>query len=241
MKFFKCVSINFKYVLSKQAIVFILISFLILTASFIFNTNVFATQSSKILYEIEYYKSYVSNSYNVLIVILGFFSVFLSICFSNSYDLYLITRRPRHEIILAKIMCGIFVLFIYTYISFCVFVIIPNIFMRYYSFKASFIKDFVLIFLNGVFLLLISMLFIEIFKNILSCFIVLVIYWAMKIFTISGIKKSSFIYFLNCFFPTLIVEEDKTRVLFPNMWIVYPLIIILTSALTLYYSKKSVK
>ena len=100
MKYLKLIGINFKYILSKQSIFFLSISFGILLVSFFFNTNFLSNTSSKILYEKEYYYSYVTGSYNVLIAIFGLLSVFLSIMFSNSYDLYLISRCKRIEIII---------------------------------------------------------------------------------------------------------------------------------------------
>ena len=99
MKFLKLVGINFKYVLSKQSIFFLSISFIIIFISFMFNTNFLSNNASKILFEKEYYKSYVSGSYNILIAIFGLLSVFLSTMFSNSYDLYLIPRVKRYKII----------------------------------------------------------------------------------------------------------------------------------------------
>ena len=241
MKYLKLIGINFKYILSKQSIFFLSISFGILFISFFFNTNFLSNTSSKILYEKEYYYSYVTGSYNVLIAIFGLLSVFLSIMFSNSYDLYLISRCKRIEIIISKIICGALFELFYIYISFAIFNIIPVIFLRYYTFKASFIADFLLIYLNGLFLLLVSMLMIEIFKNVLSCFMVLVIFWAMKIFTNSSIKKDSLIYFINHTFPTLIVDEIKIKIYFPNMFIIYPLIITLIFVLSFYYVKKDFK
>ena len=241
MKYLKLIGINFKYILSKQSIFFLSISFGILLLSFIFNTNFLSNTSSKILYEKEYYTSYVTGSYNVLIAIFGLLSVFLSIMFSNSYDLYLISRCKRFEIIISKIVCGALFELFYIYISFALFNIIPIIFLRFYVFKASFIIDFLLIYINGLFLLLLSMLMIEIFKNVLSCFMILVLFWAMKIFTNSSIKKGSLIYFVNHLFPTLIVDEIKMKTYFPNMVIIYPLIIILIFALSFYYVKKDFK
>lgn len=241
MKYLKLIGINFKYILSKQSIFFLSISFGILLLSFIFNTNFLSNTSSKILYEKEYFNAYVTGSFNVLIAIFGLLSVFLSIMFSNSYDLYLISRCKRIEIIISKIICGALFELIYIYISFALFNIIPVIFLRYYAFKASFILDFLLIYLNGLFLLLLSMLMIEIFKNVLSCFMILVLFWAMKIFTNSSIKKGSLIYFINHLFPTLIVDEIKIKIYFPNMVIIYPLIIILIFLLSIYYVKKDFK
>ena len=241
MKFLKLISINFKYILSKQSIFFLSISFLILCISFLFNTNFLSNTSSKILFEKEYYSSYVSSSYNVLIAIFGLLSVFLSIMFSNSYDLYLISRRSRSEIIISKLSAGIIFELFYIYISFTIFNIIPVFFLRYYKFKISFISDFLLIYLNGVFLLFISLLMIELFKNVLSCFVVLVLFWAMKIFTNSSIKKHSLIYILNHFFPTLIVDDVKAKIYFPNNYIVFPLIIILGLCITIFYSKKNIR
>ena len=241
MKFLKLISINFKYILSKQSIFFLSISFLILCISFLFNTNFLSNSSSKILFEKEFYYSYVTSSYNVLIAIFGLLSVFLSIMFSNSYDLYLISRSSRYEIILSKLLCGALFELFYIYISFAIFNIIPIIFLRYYSFKMSFIKDFLLIYLDGLFLLFLSILLIEIFKNILSCFIVLVLFWAMKIFTTTQIKKKSLIYALNNFFPTLIVDEMKVKVYFPNNFIILPLIILFAFLITVYYSRKNFK
>ena len=240
-RYLKLIGINFKYILSKQSVFFLSISFIILFVSFIFNTNFLSNTSSKILYEKEYYNSYVTGSYNVLIAIFGLLSVFLSIMFSNSYDLYLISRCKRIEIIISKIICGALFELFYIYISFSIFNIIPVIFLRYYKFKASFISDFLLIYLNGLFLLLISMLMIEIFKNVLSCFMVLVIFWAMKIFTNSSIKKNTLIYYINDIFPTLIVDEIKTKVYFPNIYIVFPLILLLIFLLSFYYVKKDFK
>ena len=241
MKYLKLIGINFKYILSKQSIFFLSISFGILLLSFIFNTNFLSNTSSKILYEKEYYTSYVTGSYNVLIAIFGLLSVFLSIMFSNSYDLYLISRCKRFEIIISKIVCGALFELFYIYISFALFNIIPIIFLRYYVFKASFIIDFLLIYINGLFLLLLSMLMIEIFKNVLSCFMILVLFWAMKIFTNSSIKKGSLIYFVNHLFPTLIVDEIKVKIYFPNMIIIYPIILILIFILSIYYVKKDFK
>ena len=241
MKYLKLISIKFKYILSKQSIFFLSISFVILSSSFLFNTNFLSSSSSKILFEKEYYNSYVTGSYNVLIAIFGLLSVFLSIMFSNSYDLYLISRCKRIDIIISKLICGaIFELF-YIYISFALFNIIPVMFLRHYSFKLSFVRDFFLIYLNGLFLLLVSILMIELFKNVLSCFIVLVVFWAMKIFTNSSIKKGSFIYKINYVFPTLIVDETKFKIYFPNNYIIYPLIIILSIVITIYYVRKDFK
>ena len=241
MKFLKLIGINFKYVLSKQSIFFLTISFIILFISFLFNTNFLSNNASKILFEKEYYTSYVSGSYNVLIAIFGLLSVFLSIMFSNSYDLYLIPRRRRSEIILSKLICGaIFELF-YIYISFAIFNIIPIVFMRYYQFKISFISDFLLIYLNGLFLLFLSILLVEIFKNVLSCFIVLVMVWAMKIFTNTTTKKGSLVYVLNFLFPTLVVDENKTKVYFFNNFIVIFLLIILVLVTAFYYTRKDFK
>ena len=241
MKFLKLVGINFKYVLSKQSIFFLSISFIILIISFIFNTNFLSNNASKILFEKEYYKSYVSGSYNVLIAIFGLLSVFLSIMFSNSYDLYLIPRCSKVEIILSKLLCGaIFELF-YIYISFAFFNIIPVIFLRYYEMKITFLRDFFLIYINGLFLLFLSILLIEIFKNVLSCFIVLVIFWAMKIFTTTTVKKASLVYYINLIFPTLVVDENKVKVYFLNNFIIYFLIIVLGFVIALYYTKKDYK
>ena len=241
MKLVKLIAINFKYVLSKQSIFFLTISFIILCISFTFNTNFTSSNASKILFEKEYYKSYVSGSYNVLIAIFGLLSVFLSIMFSNSYDLYLIQRRSRFEVIISKLLCGaIFELF-YIYISFAIFNIIPVIFLRYYRVKISFVGDFFFIFVNGLFLLFVSILLIEIFKNVLSCFIVLVLFWAMKIFTTTSIKKGELIYYLNYIFPTIIVNENKIKVYYPNNFIIYFLIIVLDVTITLYYAKKDFK
>lgn len=241
MKYLKLIGINFKYILSKQSLFFLTISFLILCASFLFNTNFLSNTSSKILFEKEYYNSYVTSSYNVLIAIFGLLSVFLSIMFSNSYDLYLVQRVKRSRIITSKLICGaIFELF-YLYISFAIFNIMPIIFLRYYKFKISFLSDFLLIYLNGLFLLFIGILLIEIFKNVLSCFICLVVFWAMKIFTNSSLKKDSLIYVLNYFFPTLIVDEVKVKVYFPNNYIVFVLLIILSVSVSYYYIKKDFK
>lgn len=241
MKFLKLIGINFKYVLSKQSIFFLAISFLILFVSFLFNTNFLTNSASKILFEKEYYEAYVSGSYNVLIAIFGLLSVFLSIMFSNSYDLYLIPRRSRSSIILSKIICGALFELFYIYIAFTIFNIIPIIFMRYYKFKISFISDFLLIYFNGLFLLLLSILLVEIFKNVLSCFIVLVLFWAMKIFTSSTTKKGSLVYVLNYFFPTLVVDESKIKVYYFNNFIIFFLIILLTVSVVFYYCKKDFK
>ena len=121
------------------------------------------------------------------------------------------------------------------------FNIIAVFFLRYYRFKISFIKDFLFIYMNGIFLLLISILLIELFRNVLSCFIILVLFWAMKIFTNSSIKKGSLIYALNYIFPTLIVDEIKVKIYFPNMIIIYPIILILIFILSIYYVKKDFK
>ena len=241
MKFLKLIGINIKFILSKQSIVFLSISFLILCVSFLFNTNFLSNTSSKILFEKEYYSSYISSSYNVLIAIFGLLSVFLSIMFSNSYDLYLISRRRRSEVITSKLVSGLLIELFYIYISFALFNFIPVIFLRYYKFKISFVSDFLLIYLNGIFLLLLSLLLIELFKNVLSCFIVLVLFWAMKIFTNSSIKKNSLIYVINHFFPTLIVDDVKTKLYYPNNFIVIPLAILLGFFITIYYSRKNIK
>lgn len=241
MKFLKLIGINIKFILSKQSIFFLSISFLILCVSFLFNTNFLSNTSSKILFEKEYYSSYISSSYNVLIAIFGLLSVFLSIMFSNSYDLYLISRRRRSEVIASKLVSGLLIELFYIYISFALFNFIPVIFLRYYKFKISFISDFLLIYLNGIFLLLLSLLLIELFKNVLSCFIVLVLFWAMKIFTNSSIKKNSLIYVINHFFPTLIVDDVKTKLYYPNNFIVIPLAILLGFFITIYYSRKNIK
>lgn len=241
MKFLKLIGINIKFILSKQSIFFLSISFLILCVSFLFNTNFLSNTSSKILFEKEYYSSYISSSYNVLIAIFGLLSVFLSIMFSNSYDLYLISRRRRSEVITSKLVSGLLIELFYIYISFALFNFIPVIFLRYYKFKISFVSDFLLIYLNGIFLLLLSLLLIELFKNVLSCFIVLVLFWAMKIFTNSSIKKNSLIYVINHFFPTLIVDDVKTKLYYPNNFIVIPLAILLGFFITIYYSRKNIK
>ena len=241
MKFLKLVGINFKYVLSKQSIFFLSISFIILFISFMFNTNFLSSTASKILFEKEYYKSYVSGSYNVLIAIFGLLSVFLSIMFSNSYDLYLIPRVDRYKIILSKLLCGALFELFYIYISFAIFNIIPIIFLRYYKVKISFIGDFLLIYINGLFLLFVSILLIEIFKNVLSCFIVLVLFWAMKIFTTTTVKKNSLVYIINYFFPTLVVDESKVKVYFLNNITIYFLIVLLGFIITIYYTKKDFK
>ena len=241
MKFLKLIGINIKFILSKQSIFFLSISFLILCVSFLFNTNFLSNTSSKILFEKEYYSSYISSSYNVLIAIFGLLSVFLTIMFSNSYDLYLISRRRRSEVITSKLVSGLLIELFYIYISFALFNFIPVIFLRYYKFKISFISDFLLIYLNGIFLLLLSLLLIELFKNVLSCFIVLVLFWAMKIFTNSSIKKNSLIYVINHFFPTLIVDDVKTKLYYPNNFIVIPLAILLGFFITIYYSRKNIK
>ncbi len=241
MKFLKLVSINFKYILSKQSVFFLSISFIILFLSFFFNTNFFSSNSSKILFEKEYYKSYVSGCYNVLIAIFGLLSVFLSIMFSNSYDLYLVSRRKRIEIILSKLVCGALVELFYIYVSFTIFNIIPIVFLRYYKFKISFIGDFLLIYLNGLFLLLLSILMVELFKNVLSCFIVLVLFWAMKIFTTTSTKKGSIVYAINFIFPTLVVDENKSRVYLLNNYMIYFWIITLIFLISLYYVKKDFK
>lgn len=241
MKYLKLISINFKYILSKQSIFFLLISFFILCASFLFNTNFLSNNSSKILFEKEFYNSYITSSYNVLIAIFGLLSVFLSIMFSNSYDLYLISRCRRSDIIISKLICGALFELFYIYISFAIFNIIPIYFLRYYKFKISFISDFSLIYFNGLFLLFLGILLIELFKNVLSCFICLVVFWAMKIFTNSSIKKGSLIYVLNHVFPTLVVDEVKTKIYYPNNYIIYPLIIILVFLISFYYVKKDFK
>ena len=241
MKFLKLIGINFKYVLSKQSIFFLFVSFIILFISFLFNTNFLSNTSSKILFEKEYYTSYVSGSYNVLIAIFGLLSVFLSFMFSNSYDLYLLPRRRRGEIILSKLICGALFESFYIYISFTLFNIIPIIFMRYYKFKISFISDFLLIYLNGLFLLFLSILLVEIFKNVLSCFIVLVLFWAMKIFTNAQTKKGSLVYILNFFYPTLIVDEAKVKLYYFNNFIVIFLVLTLACLVSLYYVKKDYK
>ena len=241
MKFLKIISINFKYILSKQSIFFLLVSFIILFISFMFNTNFMSSTSSKILFEKEYYKSYVSGSYNVLIAIFGLLSVFLSIMFSNSYDLYLISRTSRSNIILSKLICGALFELFYIYISFAIFNIIPVIFMRYYAFKISFISDFLLIYLNGIFLLFVSILMVELFKNVLSCFVVLVFFWAMKIFTTTQVKKGSLVYYINYIFPTLVVDEAKSKVYFLNNYMVFVLILVLGLSITFYYTKKDFK
>lgn len=241
MKYLKLISINFKYLLSKQSIFFLIISFLIIFCSFTFNTNFLSNTSSKILFEKEYYNSYITSSYNVLIAVFGLLSVFLSFMFSNSYDLYLISRCKRKDIIISKLICGAIFELVYIYIAFAMFNIIPVFFLRYYRFKISFIKDFLFIYMNGIFLLLISILLIELFRNVLSCFIILVLFWAMKIFTNSSIKKGSLIYALNYIFPTLIVDEVKVKLYYPNNFIIYPLILILFISIVLYYMRKDFK
>ena len=173
MKFLKLISINFKYILSKQSIFFLSISFLILCISFLFNTNFLSNTSSKILFEKEYYSSYVSSSYNVLIAIFGLLSVFLSIMFSNSYDLYLISRRSRSEIILSKLSAGIIFELFYIYISFTIFNIIPVFFLRYYKFKISFISDFSLIYFVEP--EMVSVLFTSLFGNVILLVCVIMI------------------------------------------------------------------
>ena len=107
--------------------------------------------------------------------------------------------------------------------------------------KISFIGDFLLIYINGLFLLFLSILLVEIFKNVLSCFIVLVLFWAMKIFTNTTVKKNSLVYFINYLFPTLVVDENKIKVYFLNNYSIYLLIIILGFIITLYYIKKEFK
>ncbi len=241
MKYLKLVNINFKYLLSKQSVFFLIISFLVICCSFIFNTNFLSNTSSKILFEKEYYNSYISSSYNVLIAVFGLLSVFLSFMFSNSYDLYLISRCKRKDIIISKLICVAIFELIYIYISFALFNIIPTFFLRYYTFKISFIRDFLLIYFNGLFLLFLSILMIEIFRNVLSCFIILVLFWAMKIFTTSSIKKGSIIYMINFIFPTLIVDEVKTKIYYPNNIIIFPLIIILCFLIIIYYMRKDFK
>ena len=241
MKYLKLISINFKYLLSKQSIFFLIISFIIIFCSFTFNTNFLSNTSSKILFEKEYYNSYITSSYNVLIAVFGLLSVFLSFMFSNSYDLYLISRCKRKDIIISKLICGAIFELVYIYIAFAMFNIIPVFFLRYYRFKISFIKDFLFIYMNGIFLLLISILLIELFRNVLSCFIILVLFWAMKIFTNSSIKKGSLIYALNYIFPTLIVDEVKVKLYYPNNFIIYPLILILFISIVLYYMRKDFK
>ena len=241
MKFLKLIGINFKYILSKQSLFFLIISFVILSVSLLFNTNFLSNNASKILFEKEYYTSYISGSFNVLIAIFGLLSVFLSIMFSNSYDLYLLQRRSRREIILSKLICGALFELFYIYISFAIFNIIPIIFMRYYKFKISFIGDFLLIYLNGLFLLLLSILLVDIFKNYLSCFIVLVVFWSLKIFTNTTTKKGSLIYFINFIFPTLIVDETKNKVYFFNNYIIIFLVLLLGFITSFYYIKKDYK
>ncbi len=241
MKYLKLVSINFKYLLSKQSVFFLIISFIIICCSFIFNTNFLSNTSSKILFEKEYYNSYITSSYNVFIAVFGLLSVFLSFMFSNSYDLYLISRCRRTDIIISKLICGALFELVYIYISFALFNIIPMFFLRYYKFKISFVKDFLFIYANGLFLLFFSMLLMELFRNVLSCFIVLVVFWAMKIFTTAGIKSGSLIYFFNHLFPTLIVDEMKTKLYYPNNFIIYPLIIILGFSIVMYYMRKDFK
>jgi hypothetical protein len=161
--------------------------------------------------------------------------------FSNSYDLYLVSRRKRIEIILSKLVCGALVELFYIYVSFTIFNIIPIVFLRYYKFKISFIGDFLLIYLNGLFLLLLSILMVELFKNVLSCFIVLVLFWAMKIFTTTSTKKGSIVYAINFIFPTLVVDENKSRVYLLNNYMIYFWIITLIFLISLYYVKKDFK
>ena len=113
--------------------------------------------------------------------------------------------------------------------------------MRYYKFKISFISDFLLIYLNGLFLLLLSILLVDLFKNYLSCFIILVVFWSLKIFTNTTTKKGSLVYYINFLFPTLIIDEAKSKVYFLNNYNVIFLVIIIGFITTLYYVKKDYK
>lgn len=241
-KLLKLIDINLKYLINKKTITIISFSFFIITIAFIFNTNFLSSKASKLMYSKEYYDMYLNNSYNILIVVFAFFSISISIIYSNDYDAYLITRRTRREVIISKLISCAILLFLYLYISFCIFVIIPSILMNYFVVTKEMISSFVFVFLNGLFLMILSIFLYEISNNILSSFVILVLFWVVKIFTTSKIKKGSFIYVINQIYPSLIVEEEEViQVFFPNNFIVFPLCVVMAIIVTVFYCKKSIK
>lgn len=241
MKFLKLISINIKYILNKQTFIFLGSSFVIMCIAFLFNTNIFDSKASKILFMEDYYQSYLVNSYNVAIVIFAFFSIFLSLTFTNAYDTYLITRRPKYEIVISKIVSCAIILLLYIYITFALFIIVPCFSLKYFSVNYKIIISFVRIYFNGLFYMLLSSLIIEIFHHYLACFVVLVLFWTMKIITTINVKKGSLLYFINNLFPTLLIDENKLIVKNLNNLIVPFLCVFISIAICLCYIKKSFK
>ena len=229
---------NLRLLLNKKLVYILLVVLLLELILFMFNSQAFSSNDSKILYHEKYYASYTYNCLNFLSFIIAFLSIFIASGTKN-YDVFFLTSRKREYVILSRLISLYIILFLFVLITFALFLFVPNLLMPYFIIGHELYLSFIYIYIQGIFLITLTALMIEFFETYFVGFLIIVLYWVIKIL-ITDNPKSKAINFLIAFPMTFMNNKgfvSLTNGLFINIFssLVYLALIVL------FYCKKNIK